>query len=150
MSPLGVPCNQPPFGVLAAIDLETKQLLWERPIGTAKESGPFGIKTRLPLTVGTPQSAGTITTAGGLIFSAGTFDNTIRATNISDGKELWSAELPFTAHATPMSYLSPAGEQTVVITVPVFNSTSGSGFRALPADEEDPEGGYVIAYRLPQ
>jgi membrane-bound PQQ-dependent dehydrogenase (glucose/quinate/shikimate family) len=150
MSPLGVPCNQPPFGVLAAIDLETKQLLWERPMGTAKESGPFGIKTRLPITVGTPQSAGTITTAGGLIFSAGTFDNTIRATNISDGKELWSADLPFTAHATPMSYLSPAGEQTVVITVPVFNSTSGSGFRALPADEEDPEGGYIIAYRLPQ
>ena len=54
MSPLGIPCNQPPFGVLAAIDLETKQLLWERPIGTAKESGPFGIKTRLPITVGTP------------------------------------------------------------------------------------------------
>jgi quinate dehydrogenase (quinone) len=148
MSPLGVPCNQPPFGVLAAIDLETKQLLWERPIGTAKESGPFGLKTRLPITVGTPQSAGTITTAGGLIFSAGTFDNTIRATNISDGKELWSADLPFTAHATPMSYLSPAGEQTVVITVPVFNSTSSSGFRALPAAQEDPEGGYIIAYRL--
>ncbi len=148
MSPLDVPCNQPPYGILAAIDLETKQLLWRRPIGTAKDSGPLGIKTRLPLSVGTPQSAGTVTTAGGLIFSAGTFDNTIRATNISDGKELWSDDLPFTAHATPMSYLSPAGEQTVVITVPVFNSTSGSGPRVVPADQEDPEGGYVIAYRL--
>lgn len=150
MSPLGVPCNQPPYGILAAIDLETKQLLWERPIGTAKESGPLGIKTRLPISVGTPQSAGTVTTAGGLIFSAGAFDNTIRATNISDGKELWSDDLPFTAHATPMSYLSPAGEQTVVITVPVFNSTNANGFRALPADQEDPEGGYIIAYRLPK
>ncbi len=148
MSPLGIPCNQPPYGVLAAIDLETKQLLWERPIGSAKDSGPLGIKTRLPISVGTPQSGGTVTTAGGLIFSAGTFDNTIRATNISDGKELWHDDLPFTAHATPMSYLSPAGEQTVVITVPVFNSTSGSGFRVLPADQEDPEGGYIIAYRL--
>lgn len=148
MSPLGVPCNQPPYGILAAIDLETKQLLWERPIGTAKDSGPFGIKTRLPFSIGTPQSAGTVTTAGGLIFNAGTFDNTIRATNISDGKELWSDDLPFSAHATPMSYLSPTGEQTVVITVPVFSSTSGIGFRVLPADQEDPEGGYIIAYRL--
>ncbi len=148
MSPLGVPCNQPPYGILAAIDLETKQLLWERPIGTAKDSGPLGIKTRLPVSIGTPQSAGTVTTAGGLIFSGGTFDNTIRATNISDGKELWRDDLPFTAQATPMSYLSPAGEQTVVITVPVFNSTSGVGFRALSADQEDPEGGYIIAYRL--
>ena len=150
LSPLGIPCNQPPYGVLAAIDLETKQLLWERPIGSAKESGPLGIKTRLPVTIGTPQSAGTVTTAGGLIFSAGTFDNTIRATNISDGRELWSDSLPFTAHATPMSYLSPAGEQTVVITVPVFNSNNGNGFRVLPADQEDPEGGYIIAYRLAQ
>ena len=150
LSPLGIPCNQPPWGVLAAIDLETKQLLWERPIGSAKESGPLGIKTRLPVTIGTPQSAGTVTTAGGLIFSAGTFDNTIRATNISDGRELWSDSLPFTAHATPMSYLSPAGEQTVVITVPVFNSNNGNGFRVLPADQEDPEGGYIIAYRLAQ
>ena len=150
LSPLGIPCNQPPYGVLAAIDLETKQLLWERPIGSAKESGPFGIKSRLPVTIGTPQSAGTVTTAGGLIFSAGTFDNTIRATNISDGREMWSDSLPFTAHATPMSYLSPAGEQTVVITVPVFNSNNGNGFRVLPADEEDPEGGYIIAYRLAQ
>ena len=102
------------------------------------------------MTIGTPQSAGTVTTAGGLIFSAGTFDNTIRATNISDGRELWSDSLPFTAHATPMSYLSPAGEQTVVITVPVFNSNNGNGFRVLPADQEDPEGGYIIAYRLAQ
>ena len=42
MSPLGIPCNQPPYGIMAAVDLETKQLLWERPIGSAKESGPWG------------------------------------------------------------------------------------------------------------
>ena len=149
MSPLGVPCNQPPYGVLAAIDLETRALLWERPIGMAKDSGPWGIKTHLPISIGTPQSGGTVTTAGGLIFSAGTFDNTIRATDIRNGRELWRSPLPFTAHATPMSYLSPAGEQTIIIAVPVYNSTSGSGFRVLPADQEDPEGGYIMAFRLP-
>ncbi len=149
MSPLGIPCNQPPYGVLAAIDLETRQLLWERPIGSAKDSGPWGIKTMLPVSVGTPQTGGTVTTAGGLIFSAGTFDDTIRASNILDGKEMWSHDLPFTAQATPMSYLSPQGKQTIVVTVPVFNSTSGTGFRVLPADQEDPQGGYIFAYRLP-
>ncbi len=149
MSPLGIPCNQPPYGVLAAIDLETRHLLWERPIGSAKDSGPWGIKTMLPVSVGTPQTGGTVTTAGGLIFSAGTFDDTIRASNILDGKEMWSHDLPFTAQATPMSYLSPQGKQTIVVTVPVFNSTSGTGFRVLPADQEDPQGGYIFAYRLP-
>tara|TARA_B100000959_G_scaffold47490_2_gene48568 strand:+ start:537 stop:2885 length:2349 start_codon:yes stop_codon:yes gene_type:complete len=149
MSPLGVPCNQPPYGMLAAIDLETKQLLWERPIGSAKESGPLGIKTRLPVSIGTPLMGGTVTTGGGLTFIAGTFDNTIRALDLLSGEELWSDELPFTAHATPMSYLSPGGKQTVIITVPVFNSTTGSGVRVLPADQEDPQGGYIFAYRLP-
>lgn len=150
MSPLGIPCNQPPYGIMAAVDLETGDLLWERPIGLARDSGPFGIPTRVPLTIGTPQSGGTVTTAGGLIFSSGAFDNSVRATHIMNGDELWRADLPFTAHSTPMTYLSPASEQTVVVTVPVFNSTSGSGFRALPADQEDPQGGYIIAYRLPR
>ena len=149
MSPLGIPCNQPPFGIMAAVDLESGDLLWERPIGMARDSGPWGIPSGLPLTVGTPQSGGTVTTAGGLIFSSGAFDNSVRATHILNGRELWRADLPFTAHSTPMTYLSPAGEQTLVVTVPVFNSTSGQGFRALAADEEDPEGGYIIAYRLP-
>ena len=159
VSPLNIPCNQPPYGVLAAIDLETRTLLWEKPIGSAREtgpsidfggaSGPIGIKSRLPFTVGTPQIGGTVTTAGGLIFSASAFDDTIRATDILSGEELWSRPIPFTAHSTPMSYQSPGGEQTVVVTVPVFNSTLGVGFRSLPPDQEDPAGGYIIAYRLP-
>jgi quinate dehydrogenase (quinone) len=153
MSPLHVPCMQPPYGTLGVVDLETKELLWQKPIGTAKETGPTifnqSIATRLPLTVGTPQTGGTVTTAGGLIFSAGTFDNTVRATSIMNGEELWSHSIPYTAQGTPMTYLSPEGKQTVVVVVPVFNSTRGSGYEPLPADEEDPLGGYVFAFRLP-
>ncbi len=149
MSPLEIPCFQPPYGVLAVIDLQTKQLLWERPIGTAKDSGPFGIPTRLPVTVGTPLGGGTVTTAGGVIFIAGTFDNTFRAMDLATGKELWQSSIPFTAQATPMTYRAPqSGKQTVVVTVPVFNSTAAVGFRVLPADQEDPLGGYILAYRL--
>ena len=149
LSPLHVPCQQPPYGILGAVDLETKELLWQRPIGTAKHTGPLDIPTRLPLTVGTPQTGGTVTTAGGLIFSAGAFDNTVRASSIHDGKELWSQPIPYTAQGTPMSYLSPAGNQTVIVTVPVFNSTRGSGYEPLSVEEEDPLGGYVFAFRLP-
>ena len=150
ISPLEIPCQQPPYGILAAIDLETRQLLWERPIGTAKDSGPWGIATGLPISVGTPQIGGTVTTAGGLIFMASTFDNTIRALDLFSGKELWSDAIPFSAQATPMTYQSPSGMQTLVATIPVYNTTGAVGSRTLPPDEEDPEGGYIIAYRLPQ
>jgi len=149
MSPLEIPCQQPPYGILAAIDLETKELLWERPIGSARESGPWGIKTYLPITVGTPQGAGTVTTAGGLIFISGTFDKTIRAINLFDGSEIWQSRLPFSSQATPMTYVSPQGKQTVVVTVPVYNTTRGGALGVIAAEDEDPEGGYVIAYRLP-
>lgn len=149
MSPLHVPCMQPPYGTLGVLDLETKELLWQKPIGTAKATGPLNIPTRLPLTVGTPQTGGTVTTGGGLIFSAGAFDNTVRATNLMNGEELWSQSIPYTAQGTPMTYLSPDGAQTLIVVVPVFNSTRGSGYLPLPADEEDPLGGYVLAFRLP-
>ena len=149
MSPLHVPCMQPPYGILGVVDLETHELLWEKPIGTAKHTGPLGIPTRLPLTIGTPQTGGTATTAGGLIFSAGAFDNTVRATRVSDGSELWKHSIPYTAQGTPMTYLSPEGNQTLIVVVPVFNSTRGSGYEPLQADDEDPLGGYVFAYRLP-
>ena len=155
MSPLHVPCMQPPYGTLGVVDLETKELLWQKPIGTAKHTGPtfFGtlnLPTRLPLTVGTPQTGGTVTTAGGIIFSAGAFDNTVRATNLMNGEELWSHAIPFTAQGTPMTYLSPQGNQTLIVVVPVFNSTRGSGYLPLPAEEEDPLGGYIFAFRLPE
>jgi len=151
ISPLEIPCQEPPYGIMAAIDLETRTLLWERPIGTAKDSGPFGLKTRLPLTVGTPQTGGTVTTAGGLVFIAGTMDNTIRAIDLFNGKELWNKPLPFAAQATPMIYESPrSGKQTLVVTVPVYNSTRAVGARVLPPEDEDPEGGYIMAFRLPE
>ena len=155
MSPLHVPCMQPPYGTLGVVDLETKELLWQKPIGTAKHTRPtfFGtlnLPTRLPLTVGTPQTGGTVTTAGGIIFSAGAFDNTVRATSLMNGEELWNHAIPFTAQGTPMTYLSPQGNQTLIVVVPVFNSTRGSGYLPLPAEEEDPLGGYIFAFRLPE
>jgi hypothetical protein len=48
----------------------------------------------------------------GLIFHGGAMDNTIRAFDLRTGKEKWEAELPGSAHATPMSYLSAKGNSS--------------------------------------
>lgn len=36
-------CKQPPYGGIRAIDLRSGQLLWDRPFGSARGNGPFGI-----------------------------------------------------------------------------------------------------------
>ena len=121
LSPLFAPCQQPPYGEIAAIDLKSRQTLWRRPLGTANEMGPLGLKVKLRIPMGIPYSAGTIVTKGGLIFVGGTMDRHMRALNIKTGEELWSDFLPNSAQATPMSYVSPqSGRQFVVITVPAI------------------------------
>jgi membrane-bound PQQ-dependent dehydrogenase (glucose/quinate/shikimate family) len=151
MSPLFVPCQQPPYGRLAVIDLETGKLLWSKPIGAANESGPLGLATGLPLTMGVPLQAGSIVTKSGLIFIGGTMDKIFRAVDVSDGKVLWRARLPGAAQATPMTYLSPQTKrQIVVLTVPAASrGFPGARRGRRDAPPEDPKGGYVIAYALP-
>jgi glucose dehydrogenase len=142
-----VPCFEPPFGVIAAMDLNTGKLMWTRPFGSMKESGPFGWKSKLPFIVGTPIQSGSITTRGGLIFHAGSMDSTVRAYDLRKGKVLWSAPLPASAQAVPMSYVSPKGRQVVAVTV--ANPTWAYPRTPGRADEpSDGEGGWVIAYAL--
>ena len=107
------------------------------PAGTAEELGPLGIKLRLPMTLGMPTYAGTSTTAGGLVFFAGTQDFYLRAWDRDTGKEIWKARLPVGSQGGPMTYVSPkTGKQYVVITA--------GGARQSPE-----RGDYVIAYALP-
>ncbi len=114
-----------------------------------KESGPFGWRSGLPIRVGTPIQAGSMSTRGGLTFHAGAMDATIRAYDTRKGKLLWSAPLPESSHATPMSYLSPKGRQVVVVTVP--NPSWAYPRPRNGMDEPDGEqGGWVIAYALPE
>jgi quinoprotein glucose dehydrogenase len=40
MSPLAVPCQQPPWSRLTAVDLTSGKILWSKPLGTGKDSGP--------------------------------------------------------------------------------------------------------------
>ncbi|MFT5694012.1 MAG: glucose dehydrogenase [Oceanicoccus sp.] len=41
-------CKKPPYGGISAIDLDTGEQLWDRPLGTARRNGPFGIHSMLP------------------------------------------------------------------------------------------------------
>ena len=109
MSPLGLPCNRPPWGIVAAVDLAAGDIVWRRRLGTTEDLAP-GPSFEL----GTPNFGGPIVTAGGLIFIAAALDNYLRALDIETGDELWRGRLPAGGQATPMTY-EWQGRQYVVI-----------------------------------
>jgi len=132
----GLLCKQPPYGGIRAIDIATGKTIWDRPIGTARTNGPFGIPSMLPVTIGTPNNGGAVVTASGLIFVAAATDNLIRAIDLATGKTLWSDVLPAGGQATPMTY-EANGKQYLVI------YAGGHHFMETPVGDE------VVAYALP-
>jgi len=133
LSPLGLPCKQPAWGYISAIDLKTNEIVWKKRIGTVRDSSPIP----LPFKMGMPMLGGPIVTAGGVVFIGATADNYIRAFDVNNGKQLWQGRLPAGGQATPMSY-SINGRQYVVI------AAGGHGSFGTKL------GDYVIAYALPQ
>jgi quinoprotein glucose dehydrogenase/quinate dehydrogenase (quinone) len=134
LSPLGIPCNAPPWGRLTAIDLATRKIRWQQPFGTSRDKAPFGIAVP-----GAPNIAGSVATGGGLLFIGAAIDDYIRAFDTRTGKEVWRARLPAGGQAGPMSYVSEkTGRQYVVI--------AAGGHQLLGTRTGD----YVVAYALPQ
>ncbi len=132
LSPLGAPCNPPPWGTLTAVDLVSGAVLWESTLGTLRDQAPFPLW--LPL--GAPNLGGSIVTAGGLVFVGATTDRALRAFDAATGEELWKQRLPFTANATPLTYrLREDARQLLVI------AAGGHGW-SQPGDA-------VIAFALP-
>ncbi|HEY3699708.1 MAG TPA: pyrroloquinoline quinone-dependent dehydrogenase [Spongiibacteraceae bacterium] len=114
LSPLKTPCVPPPWGKIIAIDLKTGARLWEKPLGNLNGLAPPVIGKMLNW--GTPNSGGSMQTAGGLVFIAATMDKYFRAFDADNGEELWHYELPFAGNATPMTYqVKNDGKQFVVI-----------------------------------
>ena len=133
----GIPCKQPPLGGIRAIDLKTGETLWDRPLGTARRNGPWGIPSFIPLSIGTPNNGGSVVTRGGLIFIAAATDNLIRAIDEKTGETLWSDVLPAGGQANPIVY-EQDGRQYLVI------QAGGHHFM------ETPVGDFYIAYALPE
>ena len=104
------PCQQPPWGTLNAIDVNTGEIAWRVPLGITEELEAKGI-----LHTGAPNIGGSIATAGGLVFIAATNDARFRAFDSRTGKELWSTKLEASGYATPMTYEAKSGRQYVVI-----------------------------------
>lgn len=132
LSPFGLPCKQPAWGYISALDLKTNQIVWKKRLGTVRDSSPIP----LPFRMGVPMLGGPISTAGNVLFIAATADNYLRAYNVSNGDLLWQARLPAGGQATPMTY-EVNGKQYVVI------SAGGHGSFGTKM------GDYIIAYALP-
>jgi quinoprotein glucose dehydrogenase len=133
-SPIGVPCTEPPWGSLDAVDLKAGKVLWSVPMGTTRDMAPFPfwwIK-------GLPGFGAPMMTATGLIFSGISNEHAFRAFDLNTGVELWKARLPTAANAQPMTYqLSESGKQFVVVAA--GGHWSGGS----------PPGDYIIAFALP-
>jgi quinoprotein glucose dehydrogenase len=126
LSPSGLPCNTPPWGTVAAVDLFEGKKVWDVPLG----SFLLGMNT------GTITLGGPMVTAGGIVFTAAAMDGFLRAFNSETGKEIWKYQLPAGGQATPMTY-SIGGKQYVVI--------AAGGHGKLGTKQGD----YLIAFTLP-
>jgi len=119
-----LPCQQPPWGQLTAVDVNTGEFVWRVPLGITEEFPADKQRT------GRPGNGGTIATAGGLVFVGATDDERFRAFDARTGKELWTFKLGGAAQATPMTYQGRDGKQYVVIT------STGGGFFGNPTTDD--------------
>lgn len=133
MSPLGLPCQAPPWGYIAGVDLTTGATVYQHVNGTVRDMAPIP----LPFKTGVPGIGGPIVTAGGLAFLSGTVDYYIRGYDLGSGEELWRERLPAGGQATPATYLGRDGRQYLVVVA------GGHGYVGTKLGDS------VIAYALP-
>ena len=105
-----LPCQQPPWAELMAVSANTGDIAWRVPLGTNDEMEAKGVHN-----TGAFGQGGSIATAGGLVFIAGTNDRRFRAFESRTGKVLWETKLDAEGHTNPMTYLGRDGKQYVVI-----------------------------------
>jgi quinoprotein glucose dehydrogenase len=134
LSPLGIPCQEPPWGYVAGVDLAKGDVVWMHRNGTVRDLAPIP----MPLRMGVPSLGGPMVTAGGVAFLSGTMDYYVRAYDLADGRELWKHRLPAGGQATPMTYTGADGRQYLLVAAGGHGST------------ETKAGDSVIAYALPR
>lgn len=105
-----IPCQNPPFGEMIAVDLGTGDVAWRTPLGRIAALEAVGVKGTGSLNLG-----GSIATAGRLVFIAATNDSMFRAFDSKTGAVVWEAELEASGHTNPITYQGRDGRQYVVI-----------------------------------
>jgi quinoprotein glucose dehydrogenase len=129
--PQQLPCQQPPWGQLSAVNVNTGEFAWRVPLGVTDSLPPDKQKT------GRPGNGGTIATASGLVFIGATDDSRFRAFDAKTGKELWTFKLGGAAEATPATYQGRDGRQYVAI------ASTGGGFFNNPITDDS-----IMAFAL--
>jgi len=122
----GRPCTPVPWGATSALNLNTGELLWQRPLGTLIPGEHTGT-----VSFGAP-----IVTAGGLLFTAASSEPLLRAIDKTTGEQVWTGRLPVPAQSTPMTY-SLGGRQYIVV------AAGGHGGLGTPLGDS------VVAFALP-
>ncbi|MFD1694803.1 glucose/quinate/shikimate family membrane-bound PQQ-dependent dehydrogenase [Roseibium aestuarii] len=132
-SPLGLPCQQPPWGYVAGVDLTNGKTAYRHKNGTVEDLSPIP----LPIEMGVPGIGGPMITRGGLVFMGAAVDDYLRAYDLTTGEVMWSARLPAGGQATPMTY-EVDGEQYVLMVAGGHGSIG-----TTPGD-------HVMAWKLPK
>ena len=128
-----IPCQDPPFGELVAVNVNSGNIAWKVPLGTIEALEAKGIHDTGALNLG-----GSIATASGLVFIAATNDNRIRAFDARSGRELWAGGIDADGQATPITYMGKDGRQYVAI------MAGGGSYWGAPG------GDALIAFALPK
>ena len=125
----GLPASNPPWGYIAALNLPSGKMLWEKPFGVIY-SKKLNKQYKGDINFG-----GVIITKSGVIFANGTRDSMAYAFDELSGNELWKAKLPASGSAPPMTY-KLNGCQYII-----FTATGGQypGFTHADA---------IVAYKL--
>ena len=76
-----IPCQNPPFGEMVAVDLASGDIAWRSPLGRIEALEAIGVRD-----TGTLNLGGSIATAGGLVFIGATNDSRFRAFDSKTGK----------------------------------------------------------------
>jgi quinoprotein glucose dehydrogenase len=126
-----LPCNEPPWGELVAIDVNSGKIAWRSVLGVTDDF-PEGKQH-----TGRPGLGGPIVTAGGLTFIGATDDARFRAFDTKTGREIWTYRLPASAESIPITYTDRDGKQYVAVV-----STGGGLMRAPLLSDE------LIAFKL--
>ena len=128
-----IPCQNPPFGEMIAVDLASGDIAWRSVLGRTEALEAIGVRDTGALNLG-----GSIATAGGVVFIGATNDARFRAFESRSGKLLWEATLEASAHTSPITYMGRDGRQYVAVM-----ASGGGGFLGSQVSNS------LVAFALP-